>query len=255
MNAPVKGRVGKRLFALCFVVGCILFSRSVSAELVIMVDGAVLKAASVEVRDSRVAVELPGGGRLQLSLLAIERIVDDEVVPESELNPLLESSPPLPLRFMAGQQVGEVPFASTIQRAAERHGVHPELVAAVIAVESRFQPRAVSPKGARGLMQLMPATAKRFGVQLRELFDPERNVDAGVRYLRFLLDRYEEDLTKVLAGYNAGEGAVDRYGGVPPYRETQNYVVKVSEEFHNRLASPSSRSTTRSVQSSSRRAP
>ncbi len=78
-------------------------------------------------------------------------------------------------------------------------------------------------------MQLMPATGSRFGVSPRELFDPEKNVDAGARYLAWLADRFDDDLPRVLAGYNAGEGTVDRFGGVPPYRETRDYVRRISE--------------------------
>ena len=111
--------------------------------------------------------------------------------------------------------------------AARKHKVNPHLIAAVIRAESAFNPRALSPKGARGLMQLMPATAKRYGVRTAELFQPERNIEAGVRYLSFLTDRFAGDLPRILAGYNAGEGSVDRYGGVPPYRETQGYVRRI----------------------------
>ena len=94
-------------------------------------------------------------------------------------------------------------------------------------VESAFDHRARSRKGARGLMQLMPATAARFGVGVDELFTPARNIEAGTRYLRFLVDRFEGDAVRVFAAYNAGEHAVERYGGVPPYRETQEYVRRV----------------------------
>jgi soluble lytic murein transglycosylase-like protein len=96
--------------------------------------------------------------------------------------------------------------------------------------ESSFKSRAISPKGARGLMQLMPGTAARFGV--RNIFDPQQNIEAGTRYLRFLLDRFEGDLKLALAGYNAGEGAVDKYGWrIPPYAETQEYVRRISRRY------------------------
>jgi len=98
-------------------------------------------------------------------------------------------------------------------------------VEAVIRVESGFKPGAVSPKGAQGLMQLMPATAAMLGV--RNAFDPRENVEGGVRHLRYLIDRYAGNLPLVLAAYNAGEGAVAQYGGIPPYPETQQYVRKV----------------------------
>jgi len=113
-----------------------------------------------------------------------------------------------------------------IDAIARRHGVDPLLVRAVIRVESNFDPRAVSPKGAAGLMQLMPATATRYGVENR--FDPAQNIDGGVRYLRDLMAMFDGNLSLALAAYNAGKGAVLKYGRrIPPYPETQQYVVWV----------------------------
>ena len=112
-----------------------------------------------------------------------------------------------------------------IRGAAERHGVSEELISAVIRVESGYNARAVSRKGARGLMQLMPGTAAILGV--RDSFDPVENIDGGVRHLRGLLDRFGNDLPLVLAAYNAGEGAVNTYRGIPPYAETQSYVERI----------------------------
>jgi hypothetical protein len=113
---------------------------------------------------------------------------------------------------------------------ASRYGIDPHLIFAVMRQESSFNPRAVSYKGARGLMQLMPATAARLGV--REIHDPAQNIDGGARYLRFLLDTFDGNVELALAGYNAGEGAVARYGyRVPPYRETINYVQRISAHY------------------------
>jgi soluble lytic murein transglycosylase-like protein len=120
------------------------------------------------------------------------------------------------------------PYGELIYEVAMRHAVNPHLVAAVIHVESAFNPRAKSRKGACGLMQLLPDTARRFGLKkTKEIFDPAKNVDAGVRYLKWLTKRFNGDVQRVLAAYNAGEGAVDRFGGIPPYRETRNYVQKI----------------------------
>jgi len=120
-----------------------------------------------------------------------------------------------------------------IREAAERHSVSPALVEAIARVESGFNPRAVSHKGARGLMQVMPATGRRFGVRSDRLFDPEHNLKAGVAYLAWLSKRYRGNLDFIVAAYNAGEGAVDDHGGIPPYRETRNYVRRVQAALHS----------------------
>ncbi|HEX9983255.1 MAG TPA: lytic transglycosylase domain-containing protein [Thermoanaerobaculia bacterium] len=119
-------------------------------------------------------------------------------------------------------------FDRIIRDAAQRHSLPPELVTAVARVESDFNPLCVSHKGARGLLQVMPETGKRFGIRHPdELFDPEANIAAGTAYLAWLMARYQGNLDYALAAYNAGEGAVDRHRGIPPYRETQEYVRKV----------------------------
>jgi soluble lytic murein transglycosylase-like protein len=116
-------------------------------------------------------------------------------------------------------------FGEEIREIAARHGVAADLVEGVIRAESAFNPRAVSNKGAQGLMQLMPRTASSLGV--RDVFDPRENIDGGVRHLRYLLDKYPGNVSLALAAYNAGEKAVDQYGGIPPYAETQQYVQKI----------------------------
>ena len=116
-------------------------------------------------------------------------------------------------------------YGQEIREIAARHGVDADLVEAVIRVESAFNPRAVSNKGAQGLMQLMPRTASALGV--RNVFDPYQNIEGGVRHLRYLLDRYPGNVPLALAAYNAGEKAVDQYRGIPPYGETTQYVQKI----------------------------
>lgn len=135
--------------------------------------------------------------------------------------------PPADLaRFRAAAQG---PVSAMVRAMAPEFGLDPELVLAVVAVESDFRPDIVSHRNAQGLMQLIPETARRFGV--RDAFDPVENLAGGMRYLRWLLARFQGDVKLALAGYNAGEGAVIRYGGVPPYRETINYVDRVARLY------------------------
>ena len=117
------------------------------------------------------------------------------------------------------------PYDATIKAIARQHGVDYKLIKAMVQVESAFKPGAVSPKGARGLMQLMPGTARRYGVN--NSFDPIQNLLGGVRYFKYLLELFNNNLTLALAAYNAGEGAVQKYKGIPPYKETRLYVQKV----------------------------
>ncbi len=149
---------------------------------------------------------LKGGGEVGVPLEAVRGFVPDEVLDE--------------VAVPAGGDLREI-----VAAAARRHGLDPALVLAVVSVESGFRPAAVSPKGAQGLMQLMPKTAASLGVE--DAFDPAQNLDGGARHLGQLLTLYGGDLTRALAAYNAGEGAVERHGGVPPYRETRAYVKKV----------------------------
>jgi soluble lytic murein transglycosylase-like protein len=140
------------------------------------------------------------------------------VPPASE--PTVVTRPALATRLTA-----QAPVFSLIQRLAQQYSVDPHLVRAIITVESNFDPRAVSQAGAQGLMQLMPDTAARYRVE--DPFDPHANIEGGIRYLRDLLRLFPSDLRHVVAAYNAGEGAVQYYGGIPPYPETQRYVERV----------------------------
>jgi hypothetical protein len=148
-------------------------------------------------------------------------------------------SPVLAPTVNAATQIGTIPediplsgdcdLDWIIFRAGEKAGVDPRFIHAVIKQESRYDPKAVSHVGAQGLMQMMPATAKRFG--LKDPFDPAKNVEAGTKYLKWLLKRFDGDVSLALAGYNAGEGSVDKYKGVPPYGETQDYVKKIVSNY------------------------
>ena len=179
-----------------------------------MRNGQTLKVESWQVVGEQIYLQLPEGGEIVTGFGALAAVVPDEIV--------------------AVRSVGEQPdvaddFASLILTVARREGVDPDLVAAVVEVESAFVADAVSPKGAMGLMQLMPDTASDMGVS--QPFEPTENVSGGVRYLRGLLARYDGDVTKALAAYNAGPGSVDRHGGVPPYAETRTYVKRVLEIY------------------------
>jgi hypothetical protein len=126
----------------------------------------------------------------------------------------------------------EIPFGELIYAKAKKYDVDPALVAAVIEQESRFKPRARSHVGAKGLMQLMPRTGRWMGA--RDLYSPEQNIDAGVKYIKYLDKRFNGDLKKIIAAYNGGEGNVKRYNGIPPFRETRQYVKKVMKNYDKR---------------------
>jgi soluble lytic murein transglycosylase-like protein len=130
-----------------------------------------------------------------------------------------------PTAAPASAPAGATPYAAEIQAAASRHGIDPALLTGLIRQESNFNPRAQSGAGARGLTQLMPATAAGLGVT--DPFDPAQAIEGGAKYLRQMLDKFGGDPAQALAAYNAGPGAVARFGGIPPYAETQNYVRKV----------------------------
>ncbi len=122
-------------------------------------------------------------------------------------------------------QTARTSILRLISELARQHNIEPRLLRAIIQVESDFNPRAVSHAGAQGLMQLMPMTAKNY--QVADVFEPRANIEGGIRYLQYLLRRFPGDMRRVLAAYNAGEHAVRRYNGVPPYPETQRYVERV----------------------------
>ena len=218
------------LLALALLAAALLPALPAAGELVILEGGRYLKASAYQVHGERIRVELLAGGALELPLARVSRVIDDEIEPpppQPEAVAEATAAGAVPWQFADGQPVPATPFGEQIYAAAERYQVNPALVAALVGAESAYDPRALSHKGAGGLMQLMPATARRFGLSNGERFDPERNLEAGTRYLRWLLDRFEGDVARALAAYNAGEGTVERYGGVPPYRETRTYIRRI----------------------------
>jgi soluble lytic murein transglycosylase-like protein len=164
--------------------------------------------------------------RLQLSGGWVEASAADVVAIEPEDD--FAAIPVLP-KPQTGTSVQDL-----VAAAASHYGVDAELITSVIAAESNFNPKAISPKNARGLMQLLPETAARLGV--KDLFDPKENIDAGTRYLRELLETYHNNLTLALAAYNAGPDRVQQYGSVPPFRETVSYVRRVKNGYEKNKA-------------------
>jgi soluble lytic murein transglycosylase-like protein len=152
-------------------------------------------------------------------------IVEAAVPPPPLIGPQQPTAPSL--WFDSSYGVPKTPFGKQIYKVASRFALNPLLIAAVVEAESDFNPRAISRKGARGLMQVLPATARRFGYRRRDLLNPGKNLEAGARYLRWLFDRFGDDALRVLAAYNAGEGSVDRFGGLPPFAETRDYVQRI----------------------------
>ena len=211
------------LLGLFVVVGATV--SPLSAEIVVLSGGGFLKATGYEVRDSRVTVALPGGGVVRLPLTRVERIVADEIV----LDPveLGGGSMEVRLHHDPDDPAPDVPYGEQMLAVAADADINPELLAAMARAESAFDARALSRKGARGLMQIMPATGRRFGAEPEALFDPEVSLRTAARYLSWLRGRFEDDLDLILAAYNSGEATVDRYGGVPPYRETREYISRV----------------------------
>lgn len=192
-----------------------------SAERIFFSEGRSMSVASHRFEGDRAIIRLRDGGEMSFDRVLITKITADEVpyTDHATVGTNLQVMPVAASRRLAGKTA----YDPIIERAATRHKVDPRVVKAVIQVESAFQPRARSPKGAMGLMQLMPRTARQY--KARNPYDPASNIDAGTRYLKRLLNEFE--LPLALAAYNAGEGAVRRFGGVPPYAETQAYVAKI----------------------------
>ncbi len=216
----------QRAMTLILLVSGALTSAPIRADLVVLVEGSVIKVEEFRREGERVHLLLPSGGRLELSLFRVERVVADEIEDRADEGSPLEQLE-VEMGFLETHRVPDTPFGDLIYDAARKYGINPHLVAAVVRAESAFDPDAVSSKGASGLLQLMPATARRFGLSVGDIFVPERNLETGVKYMSWLRDRFDGNTALVLAGYNAGEVNVERYDGVPPFRETQTYIRRV----------------------------
>jgi soluble lytic murein transglycosylase-like protein len=197
----------------------------VSAEIVYLSSGKTLSVKSHRVEGDSVILTMRNGGEVTCDKSIIAKIVGDEVPyeeprAEQELATADASAAPVDPSLLEGTPYGEI-----IAAMSQAHGVDPMLVRALIQVESNYRPRAKSNKGAMGLMQLMPSTARQYKV--RNPYDPTANIGAGVKHLKGLIDRMDGAIDMALAAYNAGEGAVKKFKGIPPYRETRNYVSRI----------------------------
>lgn len=211
---------------LVVVVAVVCFPAPASADIVRLTNGRTLVADAVQFDGDSVIISLRGGGEISASKDIIDEILPDEVpYARAVAIEALETARAL------GRPVPNEAVFQWVEVMASRMSVDPRLAHAIVRAESNYDPYAVSPKGAMGLMQLMPATAEKYGVKVGDLFDVERNLETGLRHFRYLMQRLDGDLRLALAAYNAGEGAVARYGGIPPYRETQNYVRRIMSDY------------------------
>ena len=195
-----------------------LLAAPAQAEIVYLTSGRTLSVKGHRLDGETIVLTLRSGGEVRCDNTLIERIVPDEV-PYPEPEPAVVTAA---LQAVDGL-LDAGPYGELIASMSEAHGVDPLLVRALIQVESGYRPKAKSPKGAMGLMQLMPSTAREYNV--RNPYDPKSNIAAGVKHLKSLIDRWGVELA--LAAYNAGEGAVKRFNGIPPYRETRDYVTRI----------------------------
>jgi soluble lytic murein transglycosylase-like protein len=190
------------------------FAAGARADYFVLRSGARLNVTAYQLVGERYRIQIYGGSA-EIAAADVITIEPEEIFIPAPRMPLIQA-----------------PYGDMIQSAAKKYNVDADLIFSVIAAESNFNPRAISRRGARGLMQLLPATGTRFGV--KDIFDPAQNIDAGTQYLRDLMARYQGDLVLTLAAYNAGPGAVQRYGRVPPYHETISYVRAIRKTYAQR---------------------
>ena len=192
------------------------------AEEIVFTNGKRLRVEQVRLEGDTLWARLPGGGDVGFSALRVQEVLPD---------PLRPTEPASVIAMAVRRRLADpTDLDQVVDDAARRHGVDAKLVRAVIQVESAWDIRAVSPKGAMGLMQLMPSTAAGLGVT--DPFDPIQNIEAGTAHIADLLEDHGGEVSMALAAYNAGEGAVARYAGIPPYRETMSYVRKVLNLYY-----------------------
>jgi soluble lytic murein transglycosylase-like protein len=189
----------------------LLAAPALRAEYVVLRSGQRLKVTGYQLVGDKYRLQM-SGGTVEIAAADVVTIEPEEVFTPQPAKPIVKA-----------------PYRELVEAAAARYKVDADLITSVIAVESNFDPKALSPKNARGLMQLLPETAERLGVQ--NIYDPQENIDAGTRYLRELLQMYNNDLALALAAYNAGPERVQQYGRVPPFAETLSYVRRVKRSY------------------------
>jgi hypothetical protein len=221
-------RARRLLFSLLTSAMVLAAESQINAEVMVFANGRTMSIKDHRVVGDTVTVTLRQGGEATFATALISHIIPSEIVDGVLVTAVADVGAAAPARnALEGR-----PFAELIEAVARDHGIDPALVHAVVKAESNYRPRATSQAGARGLMQVMPATGRDLGVaSAARLFDPQANLEAGVKYLKSLLARFDGDLPTAIAAYNAGPGAVARFRGVPPFRETQDYVKKVLANF------------------------
>jgi soluble lytic murein transglycosylase-like protein len=196
-----------------------------SAEIAFLSSGRTLSIKAHRVDGEKIVLTLRSGGEVTCNRDLITKIEPDEVpYVDPDAPQAADATPPLASE-QDDSSLNQTPYGEIIAAASETYGVNPMLVRALIEVESKFRPTARSRKGAMGLMQLMPSTAREYNV--RNPFEPKANIEAGIKHLKTLIDRFGSSIELGLAAYNAGPGAVEKFNGVPPYRETRNYVSRI----------------------------
>jgi hypothetical protein len=197
-----------------------------SAEIVFLSSGRTLSVKGHRVDGDRIVLTLRSGGEVTCDKDLINKIEPDEVPYLDPDAPQASEADQEPAATdQDGNGLDGTPYGEIIAAASQAHGVNPMLVRALIEVESKFRPTARSRKGAMGLMQLMPSTVREYNI--RNPFEPKANIEAGIKHLKTLIDRFGSSIELGLAAYNAGPGAVEKFNGVPPYRETRNYVSRI----------------------------
>jgi hypothetical protein len=206
-------KAGLGVAALIFVTMFFVAGEPAHAEYAVLRSGQRMRITGYEHVGNSVRLHV-GGGAVDVDAAELVTIEPEELFPAAP-----QQSAAL-----------NVPYADLIRAASRKHGVEQELIASVIAAESNFNPRAISRRHARGLMQLMPQTARRLAVG--DVFNPAQNIDGGTKYLKELLERYKQDIVLTLAAYNAGPERVEQFRGVPPYAETMSYVLRVARTLN-----------------------